>query len=64
MAILHPKVDKLEKDMRPQDYEITKFNLYLNSMPLEDKIEWHNQNVNVVENDLIQVTTNVRKLRM
>jgi hypothetical protein len=43
MAILQPKMDKLEKDPRIQVYDINNISVDINALPLEDKIQWHKQ---------------------
>jgi hypothetical protein len=63
MAIFQPKVDKQEKDLKPNEYETTKFTIDFNKLPPEDKIEWHKQIGNIVARDLIQASVNVKHLR-
>jgi len=43
MDFLRPKVDKSEKEMSCDDYDINKVLMDTNSLPLEEKIQWHTQ---------------------
>jgi hypothetical protein len=64
MAILQPKVDKQKKYLKPNEYETTKFTIYLNSLPPKEKIEWHRKIGNIVSKDMIQTYINVKRLKM
>jgi hypothetical protein len=64
MVVLRPKVDKPEKELSPHDYDTKNIVVDMNVLPLEDKIQRHKQTWDMVENDLIQATLNVRKLKL
>jgi hypothetical protein len=63
MAILQPKVDRTEGEIKTHEYETTKVKFDLDKMHVGDKIEWDKQNGNMVSRDFIQATMNVKKLK-
>jgi hypothetical protein len=64
MAILQPKVDNQENDLKYNEYETTKFTMDFDKLPPEDKIEWHKQIGNIVSRDMIQAFINVNRLNI
>jgi len=64
MAILQPKIDKSERDLKPRDYKTTKFTIDFEKLPPEDKIKSNKQTGNIVARDLIQASVNVKQLKM
>jgi phosphotransferase system IIB component len=56
-------VNKTKANIKSHEYETTRIKFELDKMNVMDKIEWHKKIVNVVSRDLIQATTNVKKMR-